>query len=408
MSAYVPLAPRDLPPSTKKVHDLLQFIARSTTSSSPEDTLQIMSPQTLSLLNGLTISNRNLAAHLSAILTFYKTDPPPTTPKVYFRLARPPHTPPLTPPSPDLLPLLPPNLPSLPPNTPLPNLPPTHPYHAVYTQHSHLLVLNTLLTTLYTHLFELTSSSTTPAKPTLTLGHLHSNGTTVPLLTIPLTVTLDATGALLVSPEHHTKIAANIPIITPLTTPENVARVTALLRTVLPGDVRLGDVNSYKGLLKRVAVLTAPTAIFSARPSPTGISVTPTFAVTVGTPSSSIYSRDATQFSANLTETATTPSPTTLPLAVYNLTDGPSRNFAPSKGTIVDSIKAVFKASPPPTNQQYFPLPVSPAQASLHATFLPDTPCYVIEGPPGTGKTHTIANVLAERLGRGERVLVTR
>lgn len=31
----------------------------------------------------------------------------------------------------------------------------------------------------------------------------------------------------------------------------------------------------------------------------------------------------------------------------------------------------------------------------------------VVEGPPGTGKTHTIANLVSALLARGQRILVT-
>lgn len=53
-----------------------------------------------------------------------------------------------------------------------------------------------------------------------------------------------------------------------------------------------------------------------------------------------------------------------------------------------------------------FPLPTNEEQRQivhrLHAN-----PCVLVKGPPGTGKSHTIANLICHMLARGDRVLVT-
>src|SRR5262245_4048307 len=53
-----------------------------------------------------------------------------------------------------------------------------------------------------------------------------------------------------------------------------------------------------------------------------------------------------------------------------------------------------------------FPLPVNPEQRQIIDRLRTDNGVVVL-GPPGTGKTHTIANLLSALLARGQRVLVT-
>ncbi|MGY1684418.1 AAA domain-containing protein [Geodermatophilus sp. SYSU D00867] len=53
-----------------------------------------------------------------------------------------------------------------------------------------------------------------------------------------------------------------------------------------------------------------------------------------------------------------------------------------------------------------FPLPANEEQAQIIRRLRGDTGV-VVEGPPGTGKTHTIANLMSALLARGQRVLVT-
>lgn len=53
-----------------------------------------------------------------------------------------------------------------------------------------------------------------------------------------------------------------------------------------------------------------------------------------------------------------------------------------------------------------FPLPANEEQRDIIDRFTGDIGV-VVEGPPGTGKTHTIANLVSALLARGQRVLVT-
>lgn len=53
-----------------------------------------------------------------------------------------------------------------------------------------------------------------------------------------------------------------------------------------------------------------------------------------------------------------------------------------------------------------FPLPTNEEQRQI-AQHLQAEPCVLVKGPPGTGKSHTIANLICHLLARGDRVLVT-
>ncbi len=53
-----------------------------------------------------------------------------------------------------------------------------------------------------------------------------------------------------------------------------------------------------------------------------------------------------------------------------------------------------------------FPLPTNEEQRQIIERLRAD-PCVLVKGPPGTGKSHTIANLICHLLAQGERVLVT-
>lgn len=58
------------------------------------------------------------------------------------------------------------------------------------------------------------------------------------------------------------------------------------------------------------------------------------------------------------------------------------------------------------TADRYFPLPVNDEQERI-LDKLRVSPGVLVKGPPGTGKSHTIANLICHLLAKGERVLVT-
>ncbi len=53
-----------------------------------------------------------------------------------------------------------------------------------------------------------------------------------------------------------------------------------------------------------------------------------------------------------------------------------------------------------------FPLPANEEQRQI-VQRLQAEPCVLVKGPPGTGKSHTIANLMCHLLARGDRILVT-
>jgi len=62
--------------------------------------------------------------------------------------------------------------------------------------------------------------------------------------------------------------------------------------------------------------------------------------------------------------------------------------------------------SDPISNDVYFPLPTNKEQLAI-VKKVEKQPVVVVKGPPGTGKSHTIANLISHTLATGGRVLVT-
>jgi len=57
-------------------------------------------------------------------------------------------------------------------------------------------------------------------------------------------------------------------------------------------------------------------------------------------------------------------------------------------------------------DHEYFPLPTNAEQRQIIQR-LRSSPAVVVKGPPGTGKSHTIANLICHLLATGEKILVT-
>lgn len=62
--------------------------------------------------------------------------------------------------------------------------------------------------------------------------------------------------------------------------------------------------------------------------------------------------------------------------------------------------------SPVPETELYFPLPSNDQQRRI-AQRLSEQPCVLVKGPPGTGKSQTIANLICHLLAQGHRLLIT-
>jgi len=59
-----------------------------------------------------------------------------------------------------------------------------------------------------------------------------------------------------------------------------------------------------------------------------------------------------------------------------------------------------------PDGREYFPLPANAEQRQIIQR-LQNSPGVVVKGPPGTGKSHTIANLICHLLATGEKILIT-
>ncbi|WP_347244340.1 AAA domain-containing protein [Thermogutta sp.] len=59
-----------------------------------------------------------------------------------------------------------------------------------------------------------------------------------------------------------------------------------------------------------------------------------------------------------------------------------------------------------PEEELYFPLPSNDQQRRI-AQRLSEQPCVLVKGPPGTGKSQTIANLICHLLAQGHRLLIT-
>ena len=84
---------------------------------------------------------------------------------------------------------------------------------------------------------------------------------------------------------------------------------------------------------------------------------------------------------------------------------GPARNGGDNAAPDGD---AHMPGMPGGTSAQrvLFPLPWNDEQMQI-VNRLERDPCVLVKGPPGTGKSHTIANLICHLLARGDRVLVT-
>lgn len=85
------------------------------------------------------------------------------------------------------------------------------------------------------------------------------------------------------------------------------------------------------------------------------------------------------------------------------LREGETQSNGTGSLTPVPGVDAV---GPGELDRFLFPLPTNEEQRQI-VHRLQAQPCVVVKGPPGTGKSHTIANLICHLLARGDRVLVT-
>lgn len=87
------------------------------------------------------------------------------------------------------------------------------------------------------------------------------------------------------------------------------------------------------------------------------------------------------------------------------------KNSHPKQNYFIDELYEENKESFSSLNAEedfsvFFPLPYNTEQKSIYKNYLKNR-LTVVTGPPGTGKSHTIVNILCTLLAQGKRVLVT-
>lgn len=226
-----------------------------------------------------------------------------------------------------------------------------------------------------------------------------------------------------------------------------------------------GQPSTYAPILKRIAVELSPGGAFQASSSAVAaaaagnskkrssttvrssgkLMVSEAWCLYTRSKPSSVWARDATILADRLGATFTIAtgdeksSSNNIPDATWSLTHGPSKledvlqqnqrakNAAVAKenaeqarlhtnkgrwfSTRAASVDDVSERGPSTAltvNKPIFPLPTSASQDRAADLLLNQNyPAVVLEGPPGTGKTHSIANIVCAYLCRGKRVLVT-
>ena len=258
-----------------------------------------------------------------------------------------------------------------------------------------------------------------------------------PLLEVRVEVELARDGALLVRPRQHTGVTLNREILAALTQEtagESVARTLNLVVEELETcQLAPGEPSTYTSLLKRMAVELSSGGTFmsASKCSPRfdvgQMTLTDAWCLYSSPKPSAVWARDACKF----VETLSDPN-FIIPKALWALTHGPgalealmktengnrqasTNNYLPMrifKAAMFGSSKrqaiAAKEEQPARPLRPLFPLPTSDSQNRIAELLLAKNyPAVVCEGPPGTGKTHTIANIICAYLCQGKRVLVT-
>lgn len=224
------------------------------------------------------------------------------------------------------------------------------------------------------------------------------------------------------------------------------------LRQIVEGmnasDLSPGEPSSYIALLKRMAVELSSGGTFQSSSNHKKskrlesllqqglLVVTDAWCLYSSPRPTAVWARDAWIFAEKLSMmTVNSKSiPMVIPLALKALTLGPgaldekqssnhSKNdtqlssSSPSLAMVLGGwFQKVQQQQQPkeseipaiPSSRPPFPLPTSDAQNRIAELLMNrNYPAVVCEGPPGTGKTHTIANIVCAYLCQGKRVLVT-
>lgn len=325
-----------------------------------------------------------------------------------------------------------------------PKLPPMHRNRTVvqafvrqYRKYLRRKMVMDILEPIYNHLFEWIQSSPADEELVFGLGHARwFNASTSTWLSSPVLEILvepevsRVDGALLLRPRDHTGVALHRPLVMATVAesrPHTMAALHQIVANVEPRTLSPGQPSTYASLLQEIALQVASDASFQssaasrATADPTKLIISEDWCLFRRPKPVSVWARDATAFSDSILASAASGAKNgsaELPLATWALTAGPSaveakrlerlqetqkksgtnvvshgetntkKNWWPNR---MSSSAPTPTTSPTPEPQPLFPLPASVPQAKIARLLLHEQHSAVVcEGPPGSGKSHTV------------------
>jgi hypothetical protein len=298
-----------------------------------------------------------------------------------------------------------------------------------YNKYLRRAAVRTALEPLYNRLFEWLQGGEGELVWGMGMATMQSHGNAIhgPLIEVLVEVELSRDGALLVRPRPHTGVALNREVVAALTAGHET--LSSLHRTVSEMEtdqLSPGEPSTYTPLLKRMAHELSSGGTFVSGCNPPARSrdasklmVTDAWCLYCRPHPSTVWARDASVLAEQVLLQRGT-----LPLAAWSLTHGPALlasvqkgmddSFATAVNNVWGRVKSVFLRSNDSSvtaeafNRPFLASPTSDSQNRIADLLLSQNyPAVICEGPPGTGKTHTIANTVCAYLCHGKRVLVT-
>jgi hypothetical protein len=269
------------------------------------------------------------------------------------------------------------------------------------------------------------------------LGHAYhadSSGNIIngPLLEVPIEMELGPRdGAIYVRPKGHGITIQRDVLMALLKRSSGTTSDTTLQQwlTLVTTELSVGSIApaqplTYTPILQRMAMELSSQGVFqwSSDPDTTigasTLRVTEAWCIYIRPKPSSVLARDAHVFAERVLQS----SVSGVPPATWVMTHGPGsweryqqlrskggRSWYDSRSWVT-WLRSQFSPAPAKllSPKIVLPLPSSEAQNRIAIMLLHhNCPAVVVEGPPGTGKSQTICNILAAYLSAGRRVLVT-
>lgn len=254
----------------------------------------------------------------------------------------------------------------------------------------------------------------------LSMDGVYING---PLLDVLVEVELAPDGALLVKPRQHTGVTLNRQVVTALSNSQNIlSKWHRKIAELEANQLSPGQPSTYVSILKNLAVELCPGGSFQAsafkKATSDSLVVSEAWCLYTRFKPSSVWARDATALADQIGQN----HDLQLPIAAWSMTHGPNvleevvertrrenqSNYSrlwqwlPQLSFSTDSKHNEARGRP------IFPLATSDSQNRIAQLLLQQNyPAVVTEGPPGTGKSHSIVNLVCAYLCQGKRVLVT-